>query len=504
MAGLDDKQSPTSILAVDDLEDNLYIIRQLIDEYLPGVEVMTSTDPGKGLAMAFAHPPHGILLDLKMPGMDGIEMCKRLKAHEKTANVPVFLITSQDTTPALRALGLEAGADDFISRPIDNIELVARIKVMLRIKQGEDELREISKNLAGIVDEKTRKLTESESRWRSLTENSPDHIMTLDREAKILFVNHAVTDMKREEVIGSSFYDYTMKEYKPMAQECFERVLKTGKPDQFESVYQSRDGTRHYFESRVGPIISHGNDEIIGLTVSFRDISDRKLAEQRIKESLREKEMLLKEIHHRVKNNMAIISSLLQLQAGTFDDPNIVRVLQESHSRIRSMALVHEKLYQSENLSMIDLSEYINSLVLHISQLKSVDKNKISLKISAENIFLGIDLAIPCGLLMNELLTNAFKYAFPGDKTGEIRVRMRIKHNHAYELVISDNGVGLPGEIDIRNPTTFGMQLVHLLIQQLAGTIDIDREKGTTFTIEFPPKRREEIGNGSKKTRKKR
>jgi PAS domain S-box-containing protein len=490
MAGLDDKQSPTSILVVDDLEDNLYIIRQLIEEYLPGVEVMTSADPGKGLAMAFEHPPHGILLDLKMPGMDGIEMCKRLKAHEKTIHVPVILITSQDTTPGLRALGLEAGADDFISRPIDNIELIARIKVMLRIKRGENELREISKNLARIVEEKTGKLTESESRWRSLTENSPDHIMTLDRDANILFVNHAVTDMKREEVIGSSFYDYTLGEYKPIAQECFDRVLKTGKPDQFESVYQSRDGTRHYFESRVGPIISPGNNEIIGLTVSFRDIGDRKLAELRIKESLREKEILLKEIHHRVKNNMAIISSLLLLQAETFDDPNIVRVLQASQSRIRSMALVHEKLYQAENLSKIDVSEYIKSLALHISQLKDVDSNKVSLIISAENIFLGIDQAIPFGLVINELLTNAFKYAFPGDKTGEIRIHMRVKDNHAYELVISDNGVGLPAHIDIRNPSTFGLQLVHLLNQQLAGTIKVNREKGTTFAIEFPPKSR--------------
>ena len=489
MAGLDDKQNLTSILAVDDLEDNLYIIRQLVEEYLPGVEIMTSTDPGKGLAMAFAHPPHGILLDLKMPGINGIEMCKRLKAHEKTAHVPVILITSQDTTPGIRALGLEAGADDFISRPIDNIELVARIKVMLRIKRAENELREINKNLARIIEEKTGKLTESESRWRSLTENSPDHIMTLDRNANILFVNHAVQDLKREEVIGSSFYDYTLKEHKPIAQQCFERVLKTGEADQFESVYQSQDGTHRYFESRVGPIISPGNNEIIGLTVSFRDISDRKLAELRTRESLREKEILLKEIHHRVKNNMAIISSLLLLQAETFDDPNIVRVLQASQSRIRSMALVHEKLYQAENLAKIDVSEYINSLARHISQLKGINRNKVSLMISVENIFLGIDLAIPCGLVINELLSNAFKYAFPGDRTGEIRIHMRLKDNQAYELVISDNGVGLPEHIDIQNPSSFGLQLVQLLNKQLAGTIEVNREKGTTFTIEFPPKK---------------
>jgi len=490
VAGLNDKQSSISILAVDDTADNLYIIRLLIEEFLPGVEIMTSTDPGKGLAMAFEHPPHGILLDLKMPGIDGIEMCKRLKAHEKTANTPVILITSQDTTPELRALSLEAGADDFISRPIDNIELVARIKVMLRIKRAEDELREINKNLAHIVEEKTGKLTESESRWRSLTENSPDHIMTLDRDANILFINHAVPDLIKEEVIGSSFYDYTLKEYKPIARECFERVLTTGKPDQFESVYRAKDGTHLYFESRVGPITSPDSNEIIGLTVSFRDISDRKLAELRTRESLREKEILLKEIHHRVKNNMAIISSLLLLQADTFDDPKIVRVLQASQSRIRSMALVHEKLYQAENLAKIDFSEYIKSLAMHISQLRDVDSNKVSLIINVENVFLGIDLAIPCGLVINELLTNAFKHAFPGHKTGEIHIHMRVKDNQSYELVISDNGVGLPGHIDIQNPSTFGLQLVHLLNQQLAGAIEVNREKGTTFTIEFPPKSR--------------
>lgn len=498
MAGLNDKQNPTSILAVDDMEDNLYIIRQLIKEYLPDVEIMTSTNPRKGLAMAFEHPPHGILLDLKMPGMNGIEMCQRLKAHEKTVHVPVILITSQDTTPELRALGLEAGADDFISRPIDNIELVARIKVMLRIKRAENELREMNKNLARIVEEKTAKLTESESRWRSLTENSPDHIMTLDRDANILFINHAVKDLKKAEVIGSSFYDYTLNEYKPIARECFEGVLKTGKPDKFESVYKSKDGTHHYFESHVGPIISPGNNEIIGLTVSFRDISDRKFAELRIRESLRENEILLKEIHHRVKNNMAIISSLLVLQADTFDDPDIVKALQDSQSRIRSMALVHEKLYQAKNLSKIDFPEYIKSLAMHISQLRDVNSNKASLVISAENIFLGIDKAIPCGLVINELLTNAFKYAFPGDKTGEIRIQMQLKDNQYYELVISDNGVGLPGHIDIRDPSTFGLHLVNLLNKQLAGKIEVNREKGTAFTIEFPAKSRYEAGEKKK------
>ncbi|UCH95291.1 MAG: response regulator, partial [Candidatus Aminicenantes bacterium] len=362
MAGLIDKQNPTSILAVDDKEDNLYIIRELIEAHLPQVEVMTATDPEKGLAMAFEHPPHGILLDLKMPKINGIEMCKRLKAHEKTVNVPVILITSQDTTPELRALGLEAGADDFISRPIDNVELVARIKVTLRIKRAENELIEINKNLQQIVEEKTAKLTESESKWRSLTENSPDYIITLDPDANILFVNHTVPGLKKEEVIGTSVYDYTLKEYIPITRECFERVLKTGKPDKFESVYKSKDGTHYYFESNVGPIISPDNNEIIGVTVSSRDIRERKLAEYRIKESLRENEILLKEIHHRVKNNMAIISSLLALQADTFDDPNIIRALQDSQSRIRSMALVHEKLYQAEDLSKIDFSEYIKSL----------------------------------------------------------------------------------------------------------------------------------------------
>jgi PAS domain S-box-containing protein len=492
MVGLDDKQKPISILVVDDTADNLYIIRQLIEEHLPRVEVMTSTNPGKGLEMAYEHPPHGILLDLKMPGMNGIEMCKRLKAHEKTVHVPVILVTSQDTTPELRTLGLEAGADDFISRPIDNAELVARIKVMLRIKRAENELREINKNLARIVEEKTGQLTESESRWRSLTENSPDHIMTLDRDANILFVNHSIPDFKKAEVIGTSFYDYTLKEYKPIARECFEGVLKTGKPDKFESVYMSKDNTHRYFESHVGPIINPGNNEIIGLTVSFRDITDRKIHELKIRESLRENEILLKEIHHRVKNNMALISSLLVLQADTSGDPNIAGALQDSQSRIRSMALVHEKLYQAENLSKIDFSEYIKSLTMHISQLRDVNSNKVSVIIRAENIFLGIDLAIPCGLLLNELLTNAFKYAFPGDKTGEIRIQMRLKDNQSYELVISDNGVGLPGHIDIQNPSSFGLHLVNLLNKQLAGKIEVNREKGTSFTVEFPVKRRKE------------
>ncbi|UCH98147.1 MAG: sensor histidine kinase, partial [Candidatus Aminicenantes bacterium] len=143
-----------------------------------------------------------------------------------------------------------------------------------------------------------------------------------------------------------------------------------------------------------------------------------------------------------------------------------------------------------ENLSKIDFSEYIKSLAMHISQLRDVNSNKASVITRTENIFLGIDLAIPCGLLINELLTNAFKYAFPGDKTGEIRIQMRLKDNQSYELVISDNGVGLPGHIDIQNPPSFGLHLVNILNKQLAGKIEVNREKGTTFTIEFPVERR--------------
>jgi PAS domain S-box-containing protein len=237
-----------------------------------------------------------------------------------------------------------------------------------------------------------------------------------------------------------------------------------------------RDGMKLLRDRQGNPV------EIIGSVV---DITDRKRAENQIRESLQEKEVMLKEIHHRVKNNLQVISSLLKLQVGYIKDDRILEVFKESQNRVRAMALIHEKLYQSEDLAKTDFAEYVRSLVNDLFRSYSISSRAVSLHLTVEDVRLSIDTAIPCGLIINELVSNSLKHAFFNGQPGQIRIALSAKSNDRYLLVVQDNGSGFPPEIDFRKTKSLGLQLVCNLTKQLQGTIDLDRENGSTFKINF-------------------
>lgn len=214
------------------------------------------------------------------------------------------------------------------------------------------------------------------------------------------------------------------------------------------------------------------------------DITDRKLAEQKISRSLKEKELLLKEIHHRVKNNLQVVSSLLKLQSGYVKDESSLDLLIDSQNRVRSMALVHQKLYQSKDFSEIDFPEYLKQLSEHLLNVFKAKSGDIEVTVYSADINLGIDLAIPCGLILNELISNSMKYAFPGGRKGEISIDFRLIDT-GYEISISDNGVGFPKEINYKETKSLGLQLVNTLVGQIDGTISMENNPGTTFRIRF-------------------
>ena len=208
--------------------------------------------------------------------------------------------------------------------------------------------------------------------------------------------------------------------------------------------------------------------------------------EDAIKNSLREKEVLLKEIHHRVKNNLQIISSLLDLQTGTVKDPRVLQSFQESQHRIRSMALIHEKLYQSPDLAEVDFADYLRSLIAYLVRAYHISEAQVTLKLDTEPVRLRIDTAIPCGLILNELVSNALKHAFPNGRRGEIDVTVRAEKPERASLWVSDNGVGLPDGMDWRAAPSLGLRLVHTLTQQLHGTLEVETANGATFRLSFP------------------
>lgn len=221
------------------------------------------------------------------------------------------------------------------------------------------------------------------------------------------------------------------------------------------------------------------------------ELAERKRAEEQLKASLKEKEVLLKEIHHRVKNNLQIISSLLKLQSAYTKEEQVLGMFKDSQNRIRSMALIHEKLYQSKDLSRIDFAEYIRDLAGNLLRSYKASSQAITLKTNVNDINLNIDTAIPCGLIINELISNSLKHAFPTPSTDkEICINIYSSGNHQFILNLSDNGIGFPKDLDFRNTESLGLELVCTLTEQLDGTIELDSSKGTSFNITFS-----EIGN---------
>ena len=253
------------------------------------------------------------------------------------------------------------------------------------------------------------------------------------------------------------------------------------------SVYKivgKADQVRWVLDSASGVLADDGTVKFIDGFI--QDITESRGIEEQVKASLREKEAMLKEIHHRVKNNLQIVSSLLNLQIERVSDPLTLGALRESQNRVRSMALVHETLYRSGNLGRIDLSEYMSALCSHLFRSFGVDSTFIQLELNVVNASLDLERAIPLGLITNELVSNALKYAFPPGRSGVIRVDFQIASEDSYVLIVADDGIGLPEAFELKQLRSLGLQLTRDLVQQLSGILTIVRAPGTAFHISFP------------------
>jgi len=234
--------------------------------------------------------------------------------------------------------------------------------------------------------------------------------------------------------------------------------------------------------------LRYGEEEkrmLVFVSTQIATAIERKEAQQKIKRDLIEKEILLKEVHHRVKNNLQVIYSLLNLQSKRVNNKELSALLEVSKNRVRSMALIHEKFYQSKEVSRVDFSEYINSLARDLYKLFGISRSRIRLQVSADNVKLGLDQAVPCGLIINEIISNSLKYAFPDNKEGRIDVNFKLTEEDHYRLEIRDNGVGLPGDLSIEETSSLGLRLVKLLTEQLEGDLKIISQSGTAFIITF-------------------
>lgn len=329
---------------------------------------------------------------------------------------------------------------------------------------------------------------------------APFIFLVLNADQTVAMINQRgceILGYREEEIIGKNWFDLCIPERLREADKAeFNRVMRGEAPvaGYFEHPIVTRSGEERVIawrdialrdeEGRVIGTLSSGED----ITEKLRLEEEREKVYKKLQDSLREKSFLLAEIHHRVKNNLQIISSLLSLQAEEITDPKFQEIFQESQNRIRSMALVHEKLYESESFSSINFSDYILDLTSFLFQTYSKNLFDVELFTDIEPISLGIDLAVPCGLIINELVSNALKYAFPASfkPPGKIWVSLKQVEPGQYELSVADNGVGLPEHIDLERPKSLGLKLVHVLAKgQLEGQVEIFRDQGTRFVIRF-------------------
>jgi PAS domain S-box-containing protein len=502
------------VLAIDDNHDNLTALKAVIEDAFPGTQFLAALNGRTGIALARAEDPDVILLDIIMPGMDGFAVCRELKRDECLRLTPIVFLTALKTDRESRIKALEAGAEAFLSKPVDEQELTAQIMAMAKIKAANvSQLRE-KERLAALVAERTRELQsshdamlslvenlkaenkarkrseaelrESEEKFRELVENINDVMFLVDTEGIITYVSPPVRTLAGyapEDLVGHRFSEITHPEDLPGLQRNLRDTLENRiEPSEFR--YFNKAGQTRWARTSSRPI-SKGGGSVTGIRGIFSDITERKRAEEAVQASLREKEILLREIHHRVKNNMQVISSLFNLQAGHIADEEARRMLKEGQLRIRSMALVHEKLYRSHDLSKIEFGAYLQSLSAYLFQFFKVDADRIRLETDLEDVFLDINSAVPCGLLISELITNALKYAFPGDRKGVIGIRLRRSKDGTVELRVSDDGAGFPETVDFHRTESLGLQIVDLLVGQLEGTIELERKKGAVFTIAF-------------------
>jgi PAS domain S-box-containing protein len=375
----------------------------------------------------------------------------------------------------------------FTTADKDFIRLMGRwISTMIERKQAEDMLKE------------------KEELYRTLVENAHDLILEILYDGRIMYTssNHKeILGYKQDELLGKNVFELMHPEDRSAVMSAFIQGFGRGSARRVVYRYRHKNGEWRWFEGTGKPFRTSTGE--IRAIVDTRDINERKKTEEQIQESLKRKESLLREIHHRVKNNLQVISSLLSLQSDYAKDEESLALFYESQSRISTIALIHEKLYQSRNIDEIKMLDYITDLTRNLLRVYKDLGENVHVQINAYDISIDVDQAIPCGLIINELFSNCLKHAFqyldsenPAGRTrNKVSVEINSDSDGVLTLSVRDNGVGFPDNVDFRNTNTLGLQLVCTLTDQLKGTIELQNRNGVMFNIVFPISTKNSGGN---------
>jgi PAS domain S-box-containing protein len=411
-----------------------------------------------------------ILCDHNLTLFDSLEALRLLQAQDQ--DIP-FIIVSGAIGEEVAVAAMKAGASDYVMK-----DRLARLAPAI-----EREIREAAVRRDRAQAQEA--LRQSEAWFRALSENSYDTVAVVDSEGVFTYLDSSVQRVlgyAPADLQGTNGFGLVHPEDLEEIQKAFFLLLQTPK-GQTEVAFRARhaDGSWRWLDLTGTNLMN--DPRIAGVVVNFRDISERKQAEEQIAASLRQKEVLLREVHHRVKNNLGVVASLLSLQAGIAEDPVAARALLESQGRVRAMGLVHDKLHMAEDVALVDFGEYLRTFVPSLVQLFYRNGKAVQVEIDADDANLSVDIASPMALIVNELVTNALKYAFPEEGGGRLRITARAPHEKVKPvLIVQDSGAGIPPEA-LKARSSFGLELVETLAKQVGCRLEIDTRKGTTVSL---------------------
>ena len=467
--------SPTKILLLEDYPPDAELISLELQE--AGLDFISRRVDTKNdfLTSLESFLPDIILADYKMPQWTAMDAIRIL--NEKDYNIPIILVTgSQSEEIAVESM--KQGAFDYIIK--DNLKRLPNA-VTNALKNKEFELAKIEAEDA----------LRSEYSFRKTIEDTMlAGVQVIDKNLSQTYVNSAFCQMvgwPREELVGMKppFKYWPSDKIEELESHTHSLTKKMNLSLQYETRYQKKSG-EYFYVQILSSAMEDCKGNISGWVLVVHNINEQKVKEEQIKSSLIEKEILLKEIHHRVKNNMQIVSSLLSLQAGYLNDNKLQEIFNESRNRIKALALIHEYLYKSKELTKIDFAYYVNDLVQNLFLSYRVNLIKYKLMMSLDDIDFDIDTSINLGIIINELVSNSIKHAFNPDINSENVIKVMLKEeNNLIKMIISDNGKGFEDKINLNETNSLGLQLVNTLINQLEGSLDINSNNGLEYQISF-------------------
>lgn len=439
------------ILVIEDEESVRTSIRDLLNE--KGYTVYLAGGGLEGVDVATQIIPDLIVCDVMMGDIDGFMVLETLQENIKTNNIPFLFLTAKADIADVRK-GMSLGADDYLLKPFKAKDLLKSIEVRIN------------------------KFKDTSNRFQLIWENANEGMCLIDTDGKISMYNKAFSKIVESENTLNEKMLYTLFKN--------ENILMINLDDEAETSKEFTlwNGNKKWLEIKKSLFKSSIGHSFIILLVS--DITEKKKNEIEILYSLKEKEVLLKEIHHRVKNNLQIISSLLSLQSSYLTDQASQEIFIESQNRIKSMSLIHEKLYQTSDLSSINLGDYVEELINYLIVTYDNRSTFLIYELSSDDIILHIDTAIPLGIIFNELITNSIKHAFNNKMEGKINISINKDSSNIIKIKYSDDGTGMKDDIDIYKTKTLGLSLIVNLVEQLNGSLDYKNiNPGLEYSITF-------------------